>query len=112
MINVFLNKKKILRCKNTTMAFLYDELINVIDQKSVQLNPNQEKLIQSFDTAGYGIDFDLCTYLKQNDDFQLIIIILKDAISLYLNRFPSLDEQTVKDLWTFYDEIVQFAKSN
>ena len=105
------NDKVILRCKNTIIDALREEIENVIRENKIKLNEKLTELMEDLDQAGYGIGSNLAEYLHTKDDILIFIELTRRGIDKHYHEIPNLPQGTKDLLENFYKELIKISES-
>ena len=111
-IRIDCNGKEILHISNSYFDALYSEIVEIVENKNIELSPAVEIIIKRLDQGTYGagmVSIDIEKYLNQKEDvFSFAQLVSVAMTSLKSKSYFSLTACEI--LSSFHDELVKYGQ--
>lgn len=107
-VRIRLKEKTVFEGKASTLEFLYNNLIELIENRNMKVENSFQNFLNFLYQACFGVGLDIADYLKNKKDLILLAQLLKKATNKYFEEFPYLPKDTRHSVLNFYNELVKY----
>lgn len=104
--------RDILKCSNSTITGLHDEITDIVRENKIKLNENLTALMEDLNNfASYGWNVDLADHLQSKENFLIFLDLVRKGIDKHYIEIPDMP-QFAKDSWeNFYNNLIEISKT-